>query len=342
MRLSHSQLDTYRLCGHKWKLKYVDKLYPTSIGSALFFGNAVGKVWAQQTLCKKINLTEEEKILIQKDPYEYFDELFQTIDINGEVQSLPTCINVTYYKGDYDAELLTEQDIELINNYRKSNGFNDVGFEDLYSYYKAGQADEDEIKFLNLMFWVACRRRAHYLIKAYQIDVIPRILRVYSIEEPISIPNGAGDIIVGFIDIIADIALDPDENGKVEVVKAVLDNKTSSTKYSVKKFSESGQLHLYNYVKELGHIGYIVGVKKIKNPKIGKRKGEIHAEIQIITQPVNPEQEEKFIQETDLILKLMKEENCPKNKDACLAFGRRCDYYELCMGDGSMKGLIKK
>ena len=337
MKLSHSALERYKLCPKSYQYHYVMGYRDIMVGSPLVYGNILGKVFAQQVLSKKVNLTDEEKGLLNKIPAEYFDELCQTYELNGEKISLPTSELIHYHKGDYQEEILTDTDLELIANYRKSHGFNNVGFEDLYSYYKAAQADKDEIGFMNFMFYVSMRRKCLYMIESYQVNIVPRIVKVHSLEEPISIKNCAGDEIVGFIDLDADIALDDGT-----VVRAILDNKTSSAKYNVKKFVESGQLHLYNYLKELEYIGYLVIVKKIKVPKIGKKKGETFAESQILVQANCPELEEGFIKNADEILELIKSEMFPKNTSSCLAFGQRCPFYNLCQGDGNSNGLIKK
>ena len=338
IKLSHSGLNLYEQCPRAYQLKYIDGYRETTTSSALTFGSACGTTFAMMLLDKKDSLTDEEKNIVGTNPFDYFDGLFSETQINGELVNLVNSPRCFYFKGDWDSEILTPEDWDIINSYREENGFlPDHTFDRLYSELTSGLANEAEKSFLSLHFWLSLRRKGHYMIVEFLKTIYPKVKKVYEIEGAISIPNGAGDEITGFLDLVADYEVEPDL-----VKKVIIDFKTASAKYSLDKLTESQQLNLYDYDRELGGVGYIVAIKSIKKPKVGPRKGEIYAEFQEMFMPTEPAKQEEIIQKVDEVLGLIKEEVFPKCEERCLKmFGRRCWAYDICHNNDDSK-LFKK
>jgi len=329
MLISHTQIELYKQCERRWYYRYVEKIREETTYSALFFGSAIGACWQMMVLPKKENLTEEEKTIINSDPFEFFKKEMSSIEIKKETYDCSDSEHVRYYKSDCDTRLLDERDWEDIEEYQKKNGLMPFGdIEEAYSTYKEERFDTPTLKFFNYICWLCLIKKGKYLIEEYQDKILPKIKKVHAIEKPIKIENGDGDQIIGYIDMICDYEID----GEVNTI--IIDHKTSSKKYPTKMINESQQLSLYNYVEEITLIGYLIGVKAIKIPKIGKRKGETHAEIQELFGLSVIEREEEFIVAADNIISEMKskenEEEFVCNKNECYAFGKKCIHFKRC------------
>jgi len=340
MRISHSAKELFESCPRSYKLKYIDKYRPKTLSSALFFGTAFGDAVQAMILDKKQVLTPEEVKLSKMSPEALFLDLISFVDINGVRVSIPKSPLITYFKSDYDPLVLEPQDIEEIKKYRAELGIEDfIDMDFLQTENKAGNLDQDEIKLLNFAYWNSVRRRGLALIEVYRKEIYPRIKRVYEIEGKINIENAEGDVIVGYLDLVCDFECDDGE-----VRKILFDHKTSSKKYPKNAIFDKKQLLLYNYDREIDLLGYIIGLKKLKNPKIGKRKGEKYFEIQVMIGETNSEAEEEVIGEYDWVLNEIKEGNFPKTQDKnkCkFNFGKPCDYYDICHNNDDSK-LFKK
>ena len=349
MELSHSRIDLYNTCPLKYKYHYIDKLRSKTLSSALFFGNYIGETVQMLCLNKKEELTDDELSIVGCDPYEFFDQLMTTVEINKKTFDLPTCPNIRYYKGDWDQDCLTDSDLNLIDLYAQDNGFTDgehvaIHFDDLYPRYKNHDLDDDEYSYMNFLFYLSIRRKGHLMIKEYQNKILPKIVKVHSIEKKINIGESSGDhSIIGYMDLVADFQLSPDDELYDQFgdnpVTAVADHKTSSTKYKREKIEDSQQLSLYDYAEEVGVVCYLVMIKKIKHPKRGPRKGETHAEVQMMFHQIPEAVKEKHLEVAAQTLELVESEEFEPNINGCYAFHIQCPYYNLCNG-GSSDGLV--
>jgi len=339
MKLSHSALDLYKTCPRAYQIKYIERYAEKYLSSALWFGSGIGDTLSLICLDKKQNLTDEEKTIMGTDPYEFFDKHISTGILNGREIQLINSNEVVYFRGDYDETILHPEDHEIIEKYRKDNGFEEFHtFEALYNDLKSGRLDDAEKSFINLMFWLSVRRRGHLIIKEYIDKVYPLIVEVEEIEGEISIQNGEGDEIRGFLDMLCTMEIDG------EVKRVIVDHKTSSSKYSKNKIQESQQLSLYDYDREVGFVGYIVAIKKVKTPKRGPRKGETHTEIQMMFETIPEETQEGFIADADGILNAIKCGEFPKteNENQCkFMFGRSCSFWKACK-ENDYSDLYKK
>lgn len=111
--------------------------------------------------------------------------------------------------------------------------------------------------------WQTLLFKGELFIQAYFEKVLPKIKEVITVQEPFTFKNTDGDEIYGIIDLIVKW-----EDGKTYL----LDNKTSSFKYSKDDAKQSQQLSLYHYVinekYKLDGIGFIVLDKNINKNKV--------------------------------------------------------------------------
>lgn len=123
----------------------------------------------------------------------------------------------------------------------------------------ASDQHENDFRFESLI------RKGHLIIEAYAEQVIPRLEKVILVQHEISLTNELGDSLIGIVDLVAQI------DGKVYI----LDNKTSSIKYSEDAVAISQQLGTYFDALQdeykLDGAGYIVipkNIRKKKEPRV--------------------------------------------------------------------------
>ena len=133
-------------------------------------------------------------------------------------------------------------------------------------YFKS-DLDEELLNHLSIydnknLEWQTLMTKGMMFIDAYYNEVLPKIKKVLSVQEPISIKNNEGDEISGFLDLVVEW-----EDGKTYL----MDNKSSGRLYDANSAKEGQQIPLYHYaVKDkykLDGIGYIVLIKKINMNK---------------------------------------------------------------------------
>lgn len=193
---------------------------------------------------------------------------------------------IDYYKSDLDVSLLSEEELKL---------------------------SKDEQNFLSL------RYKGHKLLDSYKEQILPRIKEVISIQEELLINgfdedgNLTEDTIYGKLDLIAMI-----ETESGEIVKALLDNKTTSEPYSKNSVQKKDQLSLYACgFSDIEWFGYLTLNKK-------------NYSTQVIIDRIGDEKKQevinKFVDSLDKI-----KNNCfDKNKKACYAFNRPCEFWSHC------------
>lgn len=359
MNISYSSYEKWSTCEKLWQLHYIDKIRPNSTTSALFFGGAVGQVWQALALSKKEDLTTEEKKEVEraKDWKKMFHSLLHKVQI--EYQNVePTDPRVFYYKGDWDSELLNQGDWIELDNYANKLGLilpngNPLAYDDLEPRYPFGLT-QDEIRYMNLHYFLSLGRKGEMMIESFIKDILPNIVKVYAIEKPLKIDMSLEsakpmtDVLTGFMDMVCDFRVtDAKLAGNLgieigSVVKVLFDNKTSSTRYGSKCLEEKPQLNIYNYCESSDYIGYLVAVKEIKRPKIGVRKGEVFADIQVVLGKSSETISNAILDGVNTMLDSVSKNEFKPNYDVCTrVYGRKCPMYDYCK-NGDMTGLVKK
>ena len=323
-RISHSAKSTYEQCSYKWKLHYVDKIRSVYLDSPLTFGKALDEAFSRLLLEKKVDLTDKEKILLEKTPEEVFDDSFRHLDYNDQWIHLPDYIYARYSKSDYDQSILTKEDIREWES--NTDLTNHVKFYTEQVVLK-DREDKDQIAY-NYLVWLSLRRKGLMLIEAYKNVIMPQIKQVFTIQEEITLPNSSGDSITGLIDFTCEFVDDPG-------VVYICDNKTASKAYKYEDLSNSEQLATYCEAKGNYNAAYVVVEKTIykNHPRI---------RTQILKGKIEPKIVEKTFDNFENMINNIHEGEFTKNFESkCFFFGKPCFAYNFCR-NGSMKGLVQK
>ena len=214
---------------------------------------------------------------------------------------------IDYYKSDLDMDLLSMQESQELDEIQ----------DDKLREHRAN--------------WLSMFYKGNKLLESYYEELLPRIKKVISIQKEISLQGMSDDgtptddTITGIIDLEADVELD---NG--EVVRAILDNKSTSTPYPQNSYMTKHQTALYTFAEGIKYAGFLTMNKK--NFATQCIVGEVPAELQ-----------EEVLQEFAQTIENIKSEKFKKQpKKKCFAFGKRCDYYGYCWDDSTEGLYIKK
>jgi len=195
-------------------------------------------------------------------------------------------VSIEYYKSDLDPSLLSGQELSL---------------------------SIKEQSFLSLS------RKGHLLLESYHKEIMPKIKKVISIQEEMTIcgydeqGHSTEDSIYGKLDLIAMI-----ETESGEVVQALLDNKTTSEPYPKNSVQKKDQLALYaSGFSDIEWFGYLTLNKK-------------NYKTQIIIDKIHNEKKQEVIQKFVKSLEDIKNNNFERNMKSCYSFGRRCEFYSHC------------
>jgi hypothetical protein len=359
--LSHSQISKYSLCAKSYEYHYIKKIRPQVTSGALLFGSALDGA---------LNLILSNKS--KEEAYEEFEKLFTFNKINNKEYYLPTCEKVVYAKTDFDSDILSIEDSEVIKKTYKELFGEDLN--DTLDLYKRladnkNKLSTDEIKIYNLYNWLSLKQKGILMIDAYVTKVMPHLVRVLNIQEQIELKNENGEKVTGFVDLIAEHK----DHGVV-----IFDNKTSARDYAEDSVLTSAQLSLYLHALESKYktrkAGYIVLKKTINKNRIkicescgfngsgskhktcsniidGKRcngqwKETISPEVdvQIIVDKIPEQTENIVIENIDTVNEAIKARLFPRNLNSCTNYwGGLCPYINLCYKN-KMEGLeyVKK
>ena len=365
-RISHSQTNAYMQCGKRYQFWYIDKIRPNIFKSSLLFGTALDKA-----VGVLLNPTEGEN----KTPEETFEYFWRFQELNGRQQYLPDCVNLVYAKGDYDSDLVTDEDLQKANYTRLEvdsaiDRRNDVGYKNLYDL---------EQKIVNFASWTCLHKKGLLMLKAFREKVLPKLTKIYSTQEYIELENEEGDKVIGYLDIVANV------EGYQEPI--VLDVKTSAMKYDEdESVLFSPQLTLYvhavgekyktrkagfivlnkNIIKNkqktckvCGHSGTGGRAKTCDNEMmqmVDSKKGPVlkavrcngewievldpEVYVQFIVDEIPLQTEELVLENIDNINTAIKTGNFTRNLSNCTnIYGSPCEYINLCYR-GNMDGLL--
>lgn len=362
IKLSHSQISKYQMCGHSYKLHYLDKIRSTVQSAALVFGSALDRA-----------LNELLRPEGKKSPQDIFDYNFRFTDVNGEKVYIPLSTKMVYANADFDMDLLQEEDFaeldKLVLNHQLQ--VNENYEKDLLSLKKKKTSSgfdsftEPEKKLYNFMNWLSLRRKGHLMIIAYAQQVMPLIEKVHDIQKYIELKNTDGDKIIGYVDIIADV------KGFGTVI---LDNKTSAMEYEKDSVLTSSQLTLYTHIigpkYNTRKAGFIVLRKNVIKNRTKECKlcgkdgsGQRHKtcdamidkkrcngewletidpkiDIQILIDEIPEQTEDIVLENLDAINYGIKQGVFHRNFQTCTNhYGGNCPYLNLCFKN-KMDGLV--
>lgn len=339
--LSHTQFSKFQDCPTAWRYHYKEGYRPIKQSSALLFGSAIDK--ALEAVLKNPEV----------DLYSVFDKMWNFQEINKKLTALPTCLDIQYSKSDYDEELLFDEDKQKFSGY------------DISLLLEKENLTKEEDEVLHLASWLSLKRKGEAMLHTFQSEVMSKINKVYAVQKQIKLTNNTGDVITGYIDLVADYA----DEGVV-----VFDVKTASREYDKGAVLTSPQLSLYVHgVSEeynTRKAGYIVLIKKLMKDKTkvcskcgfngtgGRHKtcndesngercnGEWIEKInprclkQILVDNIPEQTEDIVLQNMDYINQAIKNGVYYRNLQSCIRPYGKCQFFNLCYYNDD-KDLIK-
>lgn len=359
-KLSFSQIRSYSTCGRQFELHYRHRYRNIYSSAALCFGSAI-----DEGLNTLLHTRDLEKSI------EKFNEVWYEQEINRKKTIIPTHPRIVYSNTDFDADLLSEDDITAIQCFFEDNDIHKHVLEyftelkekkDMFGFKNMS---EMERKVYNLVCWHSLRQKGLLMLRDYNLEVMPHIKEVKAVQHKTTMKNDDGDEVVQVLDLIAVW-----EDGSV----ILFDNKTSSRLYSEDEATTSQQLISYYYNNkeqfDLTAVGFIVLNKHIQKNKVktctkcnkvsdnnrvktcaieidGVRCGGAFEEkmnpktkIQIIVSPVSDNALDLVLTTFDEANSGIRNENFYRNLLACKQNNIVCDYYEYCW-KGDASNLIK-
>lgn len=342
MKISFSQVRLYGECGKKYQLRYKNGYYEKYQSSALSFGSAI-----DAALNSLLEERDETKALAAF--YKAWD--FGRVGASSDLQPLQKNERLVYAESDFDADLLTEEDVALIG-------------QDWLQRYKSIQDDKkdrgwdnltsQQRQYYNYVNWLCLRRKGPILISSYAEKVLPKIKKVLAVQAKRELSNGE-DSIDMYLDLVAEM-----EDGK----RYLLDNKTAARPYEPDAAARSPQLILYYHaVKDefkLDGVGFIVMAKNISKNKIktcsvcthdgtesraktcdnvvnGKRcSGEWmididpECRIDVLLSKVSERAEDIVMENFDEVNNAIKSNVFTRNMGSCVTGYGKCPYYGIC------------
>lgn len=314
-------MECFRECSYKYKLRYLDGIKSVDVRSALFFGNAFDSALDVILLTKKKKLTEKEEQLLQRTPYDVFDETFRYVKHNGDELDLAYSEQAIFSKADYH-ECSTTKNVE-------GKTVQKCGEEYCSSLLTDGDYKQIE-EGINPK-WLIMRRKGHLMLDAYKEEIMPRIEEVYSVQGWVKLKNGDGDEFIGKKD--AEIKIVGVEG------RVILDNKSAKDqsakfRYTTEDVNKRPQLPTYSEAAGVDKGAYAVVYKKLYKKAPFIRTDFVYDDIK-------EETKDLLFEEIDDMLHEMREERYEKHTDTskCFKYGK-CEYYNLCHRNNS-KGLVK-
>lgn len=359
VRLSHSQASKFQDCSQAWDYHYKKRYRPTTKSSALFFGNVLDSAVEEY-----LNTKDKDKAI------EVLNKEWSEGDINGNVMKLYDCTSIVYSNADYDADLLSKEDIATL-----TEEYGDDVLDQVKAVYKQKSAiGFDYLKksskvLLNKANWFSMLRKGLLMLDRAVELIDENVEEVLATQVKVNLENGEGDSIVGYADFVV--------KWKGYDKPIVFDLKTSSIEYAHDSAKNSAQLSLYLHdlrdTYDTNTVGYMVLHKRVKKKRVkvcsvcghdgtGARHKTCSAEVegvrcngawdetlsfsireQIIIDEPSPVVEKMIMNNMDAVTKSIKSEIITRNLMACEKPWGKCPYYSLCYKDTPVEeaGLIK-
>lgn len=380
VRLSHSSKATYQVCGHKYRLHYLERYRSTVLSSALVFGSAIDQALNHMLENKDADGVLQASIDIFNRNWE------QGQDSARNAVDMPLNPLLKYSKYDYDNDLLGKADWRELFKY-DSKFFETKTRVDKALYpdkdsqtgKKPAKAEwldipEEDRMVYNYANWICLQKKGELLLTAYYNQILPNIKNVLAVQKTIELDDGEGNILNGVIDAVVEL-----NDGHV----IILDNKTTSQEYEDDSVAGSEQLATYyailnifadtpghEWVTPVNAAGYAVMSKKLikevtkvckfcghvangahktcNNEIDGERCGgewdktvKFEVKTQFLVDNISDEYAAEVLANASVVKSCIEAGLFPKNFSACQdQYGSPCPFLAKCHG-GSDKGLIK-
>ena len=276
----------------------------------------------------KISFSAAQKYLLS--PFSYFAHYYLRL---RPVQLSSALIFGSALDTGLNSLLMDIKNEVSVNLDKAKEAFNSA-FEDnpLIKYSKADLDEslltEEDLQSDKNKSWLSLKRKGHVLIEEYHSQVIPKLEKVLLVQHEINLKNATGDVFTGIIDFVGQIG------GKLYVI----DNKSSTKKYTPESANESAQLSTYH--ESIKNEYKLDGVAYIVLPKTVRKKKLPRIEIQIIFGEANEELTDKTFKEYDEVLTGIKTGKFPCTPEKCCKEFWGCAYEGFCKSGGTdMTGL---
>lgn len=226
----------------------------------------------------------------------------------------------------------------------------------------------EEGRFLHYATILSMLRKGFLMLEAFHKDILPKITRVISTQTKVDVSNGLGDEINGYIDLLCEMDGFELSNGRKLTNDLVLaDVKTAGQSYWEKldDLTRSDQLDTYlaspavQSLQATNLIAYLAVSKQVSadetyhcescgnikssshkkcNAEIeGKRcngewKGSVKyfCQTKIVIGERDLNEAVQVYQDYDHVVRGIKAEVFPRNRDACDAYGAICEFKSIC------------
>lgn len=231
-KASKSACAKYLQCPAGYDYHYNKNIRPIKTGSPLVFGNGI-----DQGLNCILNKAG--------DPMEALHAEFNKFPIGTVIPN----------HADYDAELLSESEKEVLLQGLRQYGYQGDDVDGLASTLLARIKEDEELsenqsKAIDYICRVSLEKKAELMFAAYTTKVLPSISKVYNVQKR----SGPG---------ILDATVEWDGVGRV-----IVDHKTSSKSYANDSCDYSLELALYAGEEKVDRVAYVVLMKNIKKNRI--------------------------------------------------------------------------
>mgnify|MGYP001614238371 FL=1 len=352
-------------------MHYQRKLRERVKSAALHFGDCLDKAVNQMLLDHKNSALKPADLYVAN-----FHGLWTNVKVlkqsgNEELESAITSNGIAYAESDFDKDLLMAEDVTAISNrFELIDNVEDV----LKKYYAINalkkekgleNLHEKSVAFLNAVNWYTLKTKGSLILLEYYRNVIQKIVKVYEIQKTVSLEDGTGNTIIGYVDAVLDLGEGP----------VICDFKTSSMTYEASSASNSEQMALYRHclrgTYDTKNVCFIVAYKHIQKVRVktcsscgftakdgsmhktcynensGRRCGQawnetisLSAKIEMVPGLIDETFENFVVENFDSVLRGIEHGVFTKNWANCEAYNRKCAYYYLCR-KGSDSKLVQ-
>jgi len=364
MRVSNTQRSLYVQCSKKYKYRYVNKLRPKEKGNALFLGSAFDA--ASDILINEKDL---------KKAKERFSELWMAHEQNLYCKFSKTDLDVRLYEPSDIAKMEAAAGNLNISNALKaySTHGNVVDLVKDIKKMKDQPFTRDltleEERFLHYATVLSMLRKGYLMLDAFHKNISPHITGVIGTQVTVNAENGLGDSIIGYIDLLCNMAGYKLPNGRVLTNDdlVVADVKTAGNAYwgKLDYIHDSPQLDGYlasptvQSIQATNLIAYFAVAKQISKDEksfcksCGNEKKSSHktcnaeiadkrcggewdeqvtyfSESKIVIAERDLLEASKVYEDYDHLVRGIKAEVFPRNPDSCMMYGSPCEYKSIC------------
>jgi hypothetical protein len=167
------------------------------------------------------------------------------------------------------------------------------------------------------------------MLEAYDREIMPRIKRVISVQEPISVqfPQVEG-VVRGIRDLKAEVYLTEDLDDTKTVI-AIIDNKSASAPYPKNSVKTKEQTAFYVVDQESKYAGFAIINKK-------------DFSTQFLIDEVPAELAKSTLEKFQKAFIKIAAKDFKKNKKGCFSFGQPCPFKSHCFGPGFGEDIYEK